>query len=238
MAACTPQGGADKGALGCATSAADLKIKGGDPVRGKLAQQAFEAHGQGPRRAGASARPARARSSSRATACGLSSATAATRASTPTSSSSTTRVDQQVPAGHARRADAEVDAVPERVQPRLRSQEQHLEHGGRAGLGHDDPVDHDRRRPGDVRAPSADLPRQPERPGRSRTRSRTPRRTPTRSARPTRTRRPARRPATTRPSRASQCGETKLVITPAAADPGRHELQGRRQLRRPARASA
>ena len=42
VAACTPQGGADKGALGCATSAADLKIGGGDPVRGKLAQRQFD----------------------------------------------------------------------------------------------------------------------------------------------------------------------------------------------------
>ena len=42
VAACTPQGGADKGALGCATSAADLKIKGGDPLRGQLATKAFD----------------------------------------------------------------------------------------------------------------------------------------------------------------------------------------------------
>ncbi|MDA0178747.1 M1 family aminopeptidase [Solirubrobacter phytolaccae] len=42
VAACTPQGGADAGKLGCATSAADLKIKGGDPVQGKLATKAFE----------------------------------------------------------------------------------------------------------------------------------------------------------------------------------------------------
>ena len=50
MAACTPQGGADKGALGCATSAADLKIKGGDPLRGKLAQRQFDSR-SAPRRA-------------------------------------------------------------------------------------------------------------------------------------------------------------------------------------------
>ncbi len=35
-------GGSDTGRLGCATSAADLKIKGGDPVRGALATKAFE----------------------------------------------------------------------------------------------------------------------------------------------------------------------------------------------------
>ncbi len=46
VAACTPQGGSDKGALGCATSAADLKIKGGDALRGKLAQRQFEAQGK------------------------------------------------------------------------------------------------------------------------------------------------------------------------------------------------
>ena len=51
VAACTPQGGADKGALGCATSAADLKIGGGDPVRGKLAQRQFEAQGSNNARA-------------------------------------------------------------------------------------------------------------------------------------------------------------------------------------------
>jgi hypothetical protein len=43
VAACAPQGGADAGKLGCATSAADLKIKGGDPVRGALANRAFDA---------------------------------------------------------------------------------------------------------------------------------------------------------------------------------------------------
>src|SRR4051812_33410405 len=43
VAACTPQGRADAAALGCATSLADLKIKGGDPVRGALANQAFDA---------------------------------------------------------------------------------------------------------------------------------------------------------------------------------------------------
>src|ERR1700754_2470378 len=42
VAACTPQGGADDGALGCATSASDLKVGGGDPLRGKLAQRQFE----------------------------------------------------------------------------------------------------------------------------------------------------------------------------------------------------
>ena len=51
VAACAPQGGADKGALGCATSAADLKIRGGDPVRGRLAQQQFEAQGKARARA-------------------------------------------------------------------------------------------------------------------------------------------------------------------------------------------
>ncbi len=112
------------------------------------------------------------------------------------------RRHQQVPAGHARRADAEVDAVPERVQPGLRSQEQHLEHGGRAGLGHDGPVDHDRRRPGHVRA-SCSRPTPATRTGRTiPTRSRTPRRTPTRCRRPTRIRRRARRSTTPPPTRA------------------------------------
>src|SRR5689334_21388111 len=46
VAACTPQGGADQGALGCATSLADLKIKGGDPVRGPAARKQFQAQGK------------------------------------------------------------------------------------------------------------------------------------------------------------------------------------------------
>jgi hypothetical protein len=46
VAACTPQGGADKAALGCATSAADLKIAGGDPLRGRLAQRQFASQGK------------------------------------------------------------------------------------------------------------------------------------------------------------------------------------------------
>ena len=42
IAACAPKGGADKGALGCATSLADLMVKGGDPLQGKLATKAFD----------------------------------------------------------------------------------------------------------------------------------------------------------------------------------------------------
>src|SRR5215217_7940045 len=61
VAACAPQGGADAGKLGCATSAADLKIKGGDPLQGKLATKAFDAQN------GTAAGKARA---SQAPACG------------------------------------------------------------------------------------------------------------------------------------------------------------------------
>ena len=104
------------------------------------------------------------------------------------------RADEPVPRRHVRRPAAARDAVPDVVQPRLRAHErrhQHHDPGPEPG----GPGDHDQRRPGDVHVQAADLPRQPERPRRSRTRSRTPRRTPTRSARPTRTRRPARRSA-------------------------------------------
>jgi hypothetical protein len=53
VAACTPKGGADQGALGCATSAADLKVKGGDPLRGPLATKAFDIqNGSSPAAAG------------------------------------------------------------------------------------------------------------------------------------------------------------------------------------------
>ncbi len=58
VAACTPQGGSDAGKLGCATSAADLKIQGGDPVRGALATKAFDAQNGASSTARASRAPA------------------------------------------------------------------------------------------------------------------------------------------------------------------------------------
>src|SRR4051794_28859711 len=41
LAACTPQGGSDKGRLGCATAQRDVLVKGGDPLRGIAAQKQF-----------------------------------------------------------------------------------------------------------------------------------------------------------------------------------------------------
>src|SRR3954447_14184773 len=61
VAACTPQGGSDAGKLGCATSAADLKIKGGDPMRGALANRAFDIQNRASGKARASACSAGAR---------------------------------------------------------------------------------------------------------------------------------------------------------------------------------
>ena len=172
VSACTPQGGADEGKLGCATSAADLKIKGGDPLQGKLATKAFDARA---RRAPARRTPRRRRPA---------------RPGARTLSQPGNRVwpelgnggykslhtdvftvydavtNKFLP-GQPRRAHAAGDAVPVGVQPRLRPQEQHLEHGGDARPGHDDLVDHDRRRPGDVRAQAADLRRRSQRAGRS-----------------------------------------------------------------------
>jgi len=58
VAACAPQGGSDAGKLGCATSATDLKIKGGDPVRGALANKAFDAQNGAASKARASQAPA------------------------------------------------------------------------------------------------------------------------------------------------------------------------------------
>ena len=202
VAACTPQGGADKGALGCATSAADLKIQGGDPVRGKLAQRQFEAQGK--------ARAAQAQCSPGAR----------------TLVKPGDRVWPELGNGGYQSIHSDVfinyDAVTNKFLPGTHveltqkstqclsefsldfdRQSSISQHGGRAGLGHDDPVDHDRRRPGHVRAPSADATPATRTARTIPTRSRTPRRTPTRSRRPTRTRRRARRPATTRPSRAS-----------------------------------
>src|SRR4051794_10457706 len=43
LAACTPQGGADAGKLGCATAQRDVLVKGGDPLRGIVAQRRFDA---------------------------------------------------------------------------------------------------------------------------------------------------------------------------------------------------
>ncbi len=57
-------------------------------------------------------------------------------------------------------------------------------------------------------------------------------------ARRTRTRRPARRPTTRAATQGVQCGKTKLVITPGPADPGRHDLQGRRSTTSASPASA
>ena len=132
MAACTPQGGADAGALGCATSAADLKIKGGDPLRGKLAQRQFESQVQGPRRAGASARPARARSSSRATACGPELGNGGYKSlHTDVFINYDAVTNKFLPGTHVELTQKSTQCLT-RVQPRLRSQEQHLEHGGRA----------------------------------------------------------------------------------------------------------
>ena len=85
---------------------------------------------------------------------------------------------------------------------------------------------------------AADLPRRPERPGRSRpARARRVEHQPGLGDQPEPAGLRAGRQQRGR-SRASSAVTTKLVITPAAADPGRDELQGRRQLRRPARASA
>ncbi len=45
LAACTPQGGGDAGKLGCATSEKEVRVKGGDALRGALAQKQFDAQG-------------------------------------------------------------------------------------------------------------------------------------------------------------------------------------------------
>jgi hypothetical protein len=45
LAACTPQGGSDAGALGCATAERNVTVKGGDKLRGVLAQKEYDAQG-------------------------------------------------------------------------------------------------------------------------------------------------------------------------------------------------
>jgi hypothetical protein len=45
LSACTPQGGSDAGALGCATAEQNVAVKGGDQLRGSLAQAKYAGTG-------------------------------------------------------------------------------------------------------------------------------------------------------------------------------------------------
>ena len=72
------------------------------------------------------------------------------------------RAHEPVPAGHARRPAAALDAVPERLQPRLRPPQLDHQHD-RPGPGLHGRLDHGQRPAGDVQVRPADLP------GRSRT---------------------------------------------------------------------
>ena len=186
----------DRGALGCATSATDLKIKGGDPLQGPLATKAFDAR----------TAPAKAHAA-QAPAC-----TPGAR----TLSEPGNRVWPELGNGGYKSLHTDVftvyDAPTNKFLPG-----NHVDLTQQATQCLSEfSLDFDRKNSisstattpgpdmtvssitidgvaGDVRAQAADLRRRPERPGRSRpARPRRPR-TPTRSSRPTRTRRPARR---------------------------------------------
>ena len=135
--------------------------------------------------------------------------------------------------GHARRPAAARDAVPDRVQPRLRAHERRHEHDD-ARPGPDRPVGHDQRPAGDVHVQAADLPRRPERPGRSRPAG-------ARGVELQPGQRDQPEPAGLRAGRHDaalqgvQCPANKLVITPSAPIPAGTRLQGRRQLHGPPR---
>ena len=128
------------------------------------------------------------------------------------------RAHQPVPAGHARRPAAALDAVPERLQPRLRPAQLDHQHD-RPGAGLHRRLDHGQRPAGDVQVRPADLPGRSQRPGRSR-----PAGAPHRPGDADQRRQPEpagvpadvqRRPR----SRTCRAVETKLVITPSAPIP-------------------
>ncbi len=238
VAACTPQGGADKGALGCATSAARPQDQGRRPGARQARASVDVQNGgapQGARRAGPlHARRAHARPS-RATASGRSSATAATRA-LHTDVFINLRRGRRTSSCRARTSSCtqQLDAVPDASSASTSTARTASRARRRAGPGHDGRSSITiNGAAGDVHVQAADLPRRPERPGRSRpARARTACNTnPVIGDQPE----PAGLRADQqqrRPRRALPCGDTKLVITPARRSrPAR--LQGRRQLHGP-----
>ncbi len=158
LSACTPFGGADAGKLGCATSANDIKIKGGTPVRGAKVQLPS-----------------------------LSSLAHSAAAEDCTSGARTLvkpgdRVYPEAGNGGYKSVHTDVftvyDAITNlflpgthvdlmqrstqcltRVQRRLRRPQHGRRHGLDAEHGHDRGVDHDQRHAGDLDVQAADLPR-------------------------------------------------------------------------------
>ena len=220
---------------------ADLRVKGGDPLQGKLATKAFD-NQNGAAKAHAAQAPACTPGRAHALRAGQPRLAGARQRRLQVAAHrrlhGLRRADEQVPARHARRPDAAGHAVPERVQPRLRPQEQHLQHGGHAGPGHDDLLDHDRRRPGHVPRTSSRPTPATRRAGTipTRWRTRPPTHNPVSATNPNP---PACAPATRNASsQGVPCGETKLVITPAQPIPSGTTFKVVDQLHGPARASA
>ena len=165
LAACTPAGTGD-GDLGCATSAE------GHPRQGRHARPRQ-------RRPAARAGHGRQGGAGRDLHLGRAHARQARRARVPGDRQhgllqraqrrlhQLRRAHEPVPAGHARRPAAALDAVPERLQPRLRSAQLDHQHD-RPGPRLHGRVDHRQRAAGDVQVRPADLPGRSQRPGRSR----------------------------------------------------------------------
>ena len=117
---------------------------------------------------------------------------------------------------------AALDAVPERLQPRLRAHERRTPRRHRPE--HDRQLGHGQRPAGDVQVRAADLPGRPERPGRSRPARARRSRTRTRSTRPTRTRPPARRRSATRAQNGTAVPGEQARDHAVGADPERHDF--------------
>ena len=159
LAACTPSG-TGAGDLGCATTEKDIRIKGGTPVRGSAAQLPAMAKG------------AKAAQAPTCTSGAHTLAKPGERVYPEIGNSGYASIhsdvfinydaiDEPLPAGHARRPAAALDAVPERLQPRLRHAQLAVEHREPARPEHDGGLDHGQRPAGDVQVRPADLPGRP-----------------------------------------------------------------------------
>ena len=227
LSACTAYGNG-AGKLGCATARDEVLIKGGTPARGTQAASAL-----------AKAAQAETCSSGGRTLAKPGSRLYPETGNTGYTSSHTDvnlvydAPSNLLPAGHARRSPAARDAVPDRLQPRLRAHQRRREHDD-ARPGPDRAVGHRQRPAGDVHVQAADVPRRPERPGRSRPAG-------PRGVELEPGQRDQPEPAGLCAGRRRRGAAGRAVPREQArdhavgADPGRQRVQGRRQLHGPPR---
>ncbi len=162
LSACTPRG-SGAGAYGCATAQDDVLIKGGTPVRGTQV-----AVGAGHGLAGPGLQRRRAHAGQAGLPAVPGDGQHGLQQPAHRHQPDLRRADEPLPAGHARRPPAARDAVPDRVQPRLRAHERvHRRQRHRHGPEPVRAVDHDQRPAGDLHVQAADVPGRSERPGRS-----------------------------------------------------------------------